>query len=186
MKTLPTLLLAVLFLSPPIAAEQNVGQQSAPLPLPQIQQPYQQLVKIFAALPSGTNLAQNQFGPTVGADATQYLNWLGAAGITSQDGAITISLNDVYFGSTKKGTKIQAAKQITFTYRVDVKGTVTCDNIAGVKIRTFWIPAWMPLKKIVARGSTTGHTTIEATLEAPIIGLVTRSITLDQDGKPLR
>lgn len=188
MKTIGLLLLAAMVLASPAVAQQPASASASlplplPLPLPQIDHPYERAAKLFAALPHGNTLDRSQLALVLGPEVAGYLNALGVSRISNQSGAMTITLNGDYSGVTPKGTRVQAAREITFDYKQD-GGTIVLDNIVGIEVKPRFIPFWMPVKQITADGDPAGNTTLKALL-GTVVGNLPHTAKLGPDGKTL-
>jgi hypothetical protein len=182
MKTIGLLLLAAMFLAAPAVAQQP-ATSSLPLPVPQIERPYERAAKLFAALPHGTTLDRSQLTLVLGPEVAGYLTAIGVSRIANQTGAMTITLIGAFSGVTPKGTRVQAAREITFDYRQE-GGTIVLDNIVGIEVKPRFIPLWMPVKQITAAGDPAGNTTLKALL-GTVVGNLSHTAKLGPDGKTL-
>jgi len=153
-----------------------------PLPLAHIDHPYQRVEQLFAAVPSGTSLDQQQFEPSMGPDVAEYLNLLGLTHIESVNGAVKLSLNAEYNGRTKAGTKIHLDREVHFTYSRDAGGAILCSNITGLRVKPFRLIGWMPLTQITVKNDATGNTIFQIQV-VTIIGSVSRTTKVGQDGQ---
>jgi hypothetical protein len=163
----------------------SFARADEPLPLAHIDHPYQRVEQLFAAVPSGASLDQQQFEPTMGPDVAEYLNLLGLSHIESVNGAVKLSLDAEYNGRTKAGTKIHMDREVHFTYSRDAEGTILCADITGLRVKPFRLMGWMPLTQITVKNGPTGNTIFEIQV-VTIIGSISRTTKVGQDGQVLK
>lgn len=157
--------------------------QNLPLPLPQIDHPYERIDRLFNALPSGGTLDRDKIVALVGEEIAAYLSAFEVHELISLDGKITISLLRDYSGVTPKGTRIQAAKEITLNYRRE-GGKIICEGIVGIKVKPRLLFIWLPVISLASRQGENGSTIMEAGLST-VLGTINHTVNLGPDGKPI-
>jgi hypothetical protein len=184
MKTLVTLLLtAALALS--LAQDAMAADEYEPLPLANIDHPYQRVEQLLAAVPSGTSLDQPRFKAVMGAEVADYLDKLGIVKIESYGGTIRLSLKAEYKGFTPHNTKIHMDRVVSFTYQPNTSATFVCDNVTGISVKPFVLLGWMPLTQLTVKNDPTGNTIFSINL-VTIIGTVPHKTRVSPEGKLLK